>query len=232
MRIESSVTSLSWIPLGATEGFNRLTFRLLRVAHFDPPRPDVLRGPGRAAGDRPLPAGQPARGLDRGPRRPHRRRRPGRRRPHQPDQGGLRRGQHRLHPRRPARPAAQARDRPQPGAVRPDHGRVDRLPRPPPGPPRALCPDRGAGDLIDPRPDHPRRRDGRAAVGRGQPLPPGTGSTTTVVDWVTESGLSTMTPGGVRRTAPTAPGCRGVPDRDGGVIGGDACRSPRLAAIW
>ena len=29
MRIESSVTSLSWIPQGATEGFNRLTFRLL-----------------------------------------------------------------------------------------------------------------------------------------------------------------------------------------------------------
>jgi hypothetical protein len=42
MRIESSVTSLSWIPLGATEGFNRLTFGLLRVAHYDPPPPDVL----------------------------------------------------------------------------------------------------------------------------------------------------------------------------------------------
>ncbi len=42
MRIESSVTSLSWIPLGATEGFNRLTFGLLRIAHFDPPPPDML----------------------------------------------------------------------------------------------------------------------------------------------------------------------------------------------
>ena len=42
MRIESSVTSVSWIPKGATEGFNRLTFGLLRVAHFDPPPPDVL----------------------------------------------------------------------------------------------------------------------------------------------------------------------------------------------
>jgi Cyclic nucleotide-binding domain len=42
MRIESSVTSLSWIPLGAVEGFNRLTFGLLRVAHFDPPPPEVL----------------------------------------------------------------------------------------------------------------------------------------------------------------------------------------------
>ena len=42
MRIESSVTSVSWIPKGATEGFNRLTFGLLRVAHFDPPPPDAL----------------------------------------------------------------------------------------------------------------------------------------------------------------------------------------------
>jgi Cyclic nucleotide-binding domain len=41
MRIESSVTSLSWIPLGAVEGFNRLSFGL-RVAHYDPPPPEVL----------------------------------------------------------------------------------------------------------------------------------------------------------------------------------------------
>jgi Cyclic nucleotide-binding domain len=42
MRIESSVTSLSWIPQGATEGFNRLTFGLFRVAHYDPPPPEAL----------------------------------------------------------------------------------------------------------------------------------------------------------------------------------------------
>jgi len=36
MRIESSVTSLSWIPQGAVEGFNRLSFGL-GVAHYDPP---------------------------------------------------------------------------------------------------------------------------------------------------------------------------------------------------
>jgi hypothetical protein len=41
MGIESSVTSLSWIPLGAVEGFNRLSFGL-RVAHYDPPPPDTL----------------------------------------------------------------------------------------------------------------------------------------------------------------------------------------------
>jgi hypothetical protein len=41
MRIESSVTSLSWIPQGAVEGFNRLSFGL-RVAHYDPPPPVVL----------------------------------------------------------------------------------------------------------------------------------------------------------------------------------------------
>ena len=42
MRIESSVTSLSWIPQGAVEGFNRLSFGLLRVAHYDPPPPEML----------------------------------------------------------------------------------------------------------------------------------------------------------------------------------------------
>ena len=42
MRIESSVTSVSWIPLGATEGFARLAFGLFRVAHYDPPPPEPL----------------------------------------------------------------------------------------------------------------------------------------------------------------------------------------------
>jgi Cyclic nucleotide-binding domain len=41
MRIESSVTSLSWIPQGATEGFTRMPFGL-GVAHYDPPPPEVL----------------------------------------------------------------------------------------------------------------------------------------------------------------------------------------------
>ena len=49
MRIESSVTSLSWIPQGATEGFNRPTFRLLA----SPTRSATSQGaggPGRAGG--------------------------------------------------------------------------------------------------------------------------------------------------------------------------------------
>jgi hypothetical protein len=41
MRIESSVTSLSWIPQGAVEGVFRLPFEL-GVAHYDPPPPEVL----------------------------------------------------------------------------------------------------------------------------------------------------------------------------------------------
>jgi hypothetical protein len=41
MRLESSVTSLSWIPQGAVEGFNRLSFGR-GVAHYDPPPPEVL----------------------------------------------------------------------------------------------------------------------------------------------------------------------------------------------
>jgi hypothetical protein len=44
MRIESSVTSLSWIPKGGVEGFNRRFFLLFgrRVKHHDPPPPEVL----------------------------------------------------------------------------------------------------------------------------------------------------------------------------------------------
>jgi CRP-like cAMP-binding protein len=41
MRIESSVTSLSWIPQGAVEGWLRLPFEV-GVAHYDPPPPEVL----------------------------------------------------------------------------------------------------------------------------------------------------------------------------------------------
>ena len=42
MRIESSVISLSWIPLGAMEGAGtELAFRL-GIAHYDPPPPEVL----------------------------------------------------------------------------------------------------------------------------------------------------------------------------------------------
>jgi Cyclic nucleotide-binding domain len=42
LRIESSVTSISWIPLGAMEGAGtELAFRL-GIAHYDPPPPDQL----------------------------------------------------------------------------------------------------------------------------------------------------------------------------------------------
>ena len=41
MRIESSVTSLSWIPSEAVSGTTRLPFDM-GVAHYDPPPPDVL----------------------------------------------------------------------------------------------------------------------------------------------------------------------------------------------
>ncbi|HEV3402052.1 MAG TPA: cyclic nucleotide-binding domain-containing protein [Acidimicrobiales bacterium] len=41
MRIESSVTSLSWIPSEAVKGMTKLPFEL-GMAHYDPPPPDVL----------------------------------------------------------------------------------------------------------------------------------------------------------------------------------------------
>jgi Cyclic nucleotide-binding domain len=40
-RIESSVTSVSWIPLEAVEGIQRLSFRM-GLGHYDPPPPDEI----------------------------------------------------------------------------------------------------------------------------------------------------------------------------------------------
>jgi hypothetical protein len=40
-RIESSVTSLSWIPREAVEGINKLAFRV-GISHYDQPPPEVL----------------------------------------------------------------------------------------------------------------------------------------------------------------------------------------------
>jgi hypothetical protein len=44
MRIESSVTSVSWLPLGAVQALPELAFAS-RVAHYDPPPPDQLHDP-------------------------------------------------------------------------------------------------------------------------------------------------------------------------------------------
>ncbi|MBJ7594903.1 MAG: cyclic nucleotide-binding domain-containing protein [Candidatus Dormibacteraeota bacterium] len=51
MRIESSVTSISWIPSEAVQGMSRLPFEM--VAHYDPPLPDRIEDlDALAAGDR------------------------------------------------------------------------------------------------------------------------------------------------------------------------------------
>jgi hypothetical protein len=42
MRIEHSVTSVSWIPSEAVTGMPRSVFDLFKVAHYDDPPPDVL----------------------------------------------------------------------------------------------------------------------------------------------------------------------------------------------
>ncbi len=44
MRIESSVTSLSWLPLGAVQALPDLAFAS-GIAHYDPPPPDQLHDP-------------------------------------------------------------------------------------------------------------------------------------------------------------------------------------------
>jgi Cyclic nucleotide-binding domain len=52
MRIESSVTSVSWLPLGAVQALPGLVFAG-GVAHYDPPPPDQLHDPaGLLAGDK------------------------------------------------------------------------------------------------------------------------------------------------------------------------------------
>src|SRR5437764_4096580 len=42
MRVESSVTSISWIPSEAIEGMPKLPFEI-GVGHYDPPPPDSLQ---------------------------------------------------------------------------------------------------------------------------------------------------------------------------------------------
>ena len=41
MRVESSVTAISWIPSEAVEGLPKIPFTV-RVAHYDDPPPDVI----------------------------------------------------------------------------------------------------------------------------------------------------------------------------------------------
>jgi len=41
MRVESSVTSISWIPSEAIAGMTKMPFEI-GMAHYDPPPPDVI----------------------------------------------------------------------------------------------------------------------------------------------------------------------------------------------
>src|SRR5438270_12509733 len=42
MRVESSVTSVSWIPSEAIKGMTKMPFEVGGVAHYDKPLPDVI----------------------------------------------------------------------------------------------------------------------------------------------------------------------------------------------
>ena len=42
MRIESSVTSISWIPSEAIKGMTKMPFEVGGVAHYDKPLPDNI----------------------------------------------------------------------------------------------------------------------------------------------------------------------------------------------
>ena len=89
MRIESSVTSLSWIPSEAIAGMaTKMPFET-GIAHYDAAPPDVIEDIDALQRERPLPLRQPAHGVGRGRGRAHRRPRPVRRRAHLLDPAAL-----------------------------------------------------------------------------------------------------------------------------------------------
>ena len=76
MRIESSVTTLSWIPSEAVTGPANKTVFESGITHYDSPPPDVIGDLDSLRDERPVPLRQPAVGVRRGRRRRlhHRRR--------------------------------------------------------------------------------------------------------------------------------------------------------------
>ena len=54
MRVESSVTSITWIPSEAVAGMPKMPFEM-GIAHYDEPPPERDRRPERAARARRLP---------------------------------------------------------------------------------------------------------------------------------------------------------------------------------
>ena len=84
MRIQSEVTSITWIPSEAIKGMTKMPFQV-GVAHYDDPPPDVLDDLEALASRRSVPLRQPADCLDRRRGRTHHRPRPGRPRCHRLD---------------------------------------------------------------------------------------------------------------------------------------------------
>ena len=64
MRLESSVTSLSWIPSEAVAGVNKPMFEM-GVAHYDDPPPDVIEDLDALRDSDRVPVREPARGVGR-----------------------------------------------------------------------------------------------------------------------------------------------------------------------
>ena len=64
MRIESSVTSLSWIPSEAVTGANKGVFEI-GFTHYDDPPPDVIEDLDALRESDALPVREPARGVGR-----------------------------------------------------------------------------------------------------------------------------------------------------------------------
>jgi len=150
MRIEGSVTAISWIPSEAIEGLPKLPFEF-GVGHYDEPPPDRLSPGDLGRRDRRhgLRRGRPGR-LDDVPLRAEGDRRP----------GSAIRG-----------PATRAGDLPRPGPLRTDRGRACGLPGASTRERRPLVPH-PFGNRVDDAGAHAARRRSHRARTRGcEPVP-------------------------------------------------------------
>ena len=188
MRIESSVTSISWIPSEAVTGMTKMPFEM-GMAHYDQAPPDViedlealrladrfrfaneLRAWIEVEDGRIVSHGYSGKG-------------------HIGSTTiGFGRGKMTV-------AAVSLPDRQQEaevdgdaGAVRPDRGRPHRGAGAPAGQVPALCPGGGAAGLDHPGPHHPRRRDGPSTRPSAPAPSRATGSTTARASWSEKTGV-------------------------------------------
>ena len=203
MRIESAVTSITWIPSEAVEGMPKLPFEL-GVAHYDEPPPDVLgdleklREKDASARRTSSAAGSRSRTADRRPRQ--RGSRSARR--HDVSDSGRPGWPSRPSPFRSSSPSRRSVTAGS-GSCRPQAGGWASPRRGASG--EAVLPARVGLGVDDARADHPCRRALKGSLVGASPFPV-TGSTTTRGSSSRSRGRSTSRRGTASPTARTRPG--------------------------